>query len=216
MVPPLLRSSCSIAATITLPPGPGPKVPLPIWAPSLTMMRGARTTILPAAPTAVAYRGGENAAGKGARGAGARQGEGVGGRHHDTTASPWAKGATADLGPACERQLPHIHRDVSTRPRREGPRADSGPIKIHIPAVSRRIPRASGSQTIRREEGSIRNQDIRRDPQVQPKARAIPRPCVIRKHVRAIDQQAATPEEDNPASVAARIEERTLRELQPA
>ena len=44
------RVSVSLAVTRTLPPTPGPKVLLMISPPSRTRIRGAFTTILPAAP----------------------------------------------------------------------------------------------------------------------------------------------------------------------
>src|SRR5262249_54119229 len=50
IVPPLLRSSWSVAAIVTVPPCPLPRVLLLIWAPPVSVNCPTRTSRLPASP----------------------------------------------------------------------------------------------------------------------------------------------------------------------
>jgi hypothetical protein len=75
-----------------------------------------------------------------------------------------------------------------------------------LPAIRRRSHARTAPRPSVVSKAPIRHDDLRCHPQVDPKARAIHRPQVIRKNPRSVDPHAACQDEHDPAPIAAGVE----------
>src|SRR5919198_2801428 len=98
-------------------------------------------------------------------------------------AIPGAACATVDLGAIREHQGPYLYHDVAAIPCREGPGTDDRTIYAQAAGCQPHIPRPPSSPTICRERCPICEDRIRRDPQVEPQARAVHRFRILRKYI---------------------------------